>query len=164
MPIGDLTNIAFKAARIEDARLITGRGAYVSDLALPGMLHAVFVRSSYAHARVERLALDAARASSGVVAVFSAADFAGAAMPAINPLGQGWAGPSCALFAGEIVESVGEPLAMVVARSLFEAESAAELVEVDYASLPAVADHAGDAVVTQLNYQAGDLEIGRAHV
>ena len=153
MPAGVLS----RAARVEDARLISGRGAYVSSLALPGMLHAVFVRSSHAHARVLRLGLDAARASSGVVAVLGAADFAGAVMPAINPLGQGWAGSPCALFAVEVVEAMGQPVAMVVARSLFEAEAAAELVEVEYVPLPALADHAADAVVTQLDYQAGDL-------
>ena len=65
--------------RLEDPKLITGRGRYVDDLAVPDVLHAAFVRSFHAHARIRDLDASAARALPGVVAVFTLADLGGPA-------------------------------------------------------------------------------------
>src|SRR5256885_4807959 len=60
--------------RVEDPRLIKGIGSYVDDLTLPGMLHAAILRSPYAHAKINGIKTDAARALPGVVGVFTGAD------------------------------------------------------------------------------------------
>lgn len=132
--------------RIEDLRFITGRGRYVDDRTEPGMLQAVFLRSPYAHARIGRIDTTAARAVPGVVAVFTGADLAGAGLgplpvkpPIKQPDGSGVAiAPRPALANGR-VRYVGEPVAMVIAESLAAAEDAAELVQIEYEALPAVA-------------------------
>ena len=144
-------------ARREDLRLITGRGQYVSDHASPGMLYAVFVRSSHPHASLMQADTAVAAKAAGVVGVLRSADLGAAAMPPINPLGHGFAGPVCPLLAGAVVEAVGQPIVMVVARTLHEAQSAAELVNIEYQPLPVRADHdAGAKPVTRLDYRAGD--------
>ncbi|MDR7420949.1 MAG: xanthine dehydrogenase family protein molybdopterin-binding subunit [Armatimonadota bacterium] len=127
--------------RKEDPRLLAGRGRYVDDLALPGMLHAVLVRSPHAHAVVRRVDLAAARTAPGVALVASATDL-GEVEPIPVRLG---AKPSLAPFlqrplARDRVRYVGEPVALVVADSRYRAEDAAELVAVDYAPLPALLD------------------------
>ncbi len=136
--------------RIEDPRLIRGNGRYVDDITLPGLLHATIVRSPHAHARIGAVHLEAARAGSGVVGVFWFDDLAtwmkpmptaGAAPPALAA--------SLRLrtretpqypLARDTVRYVGEPVAVVIARSRAEAEDAAELVQVDYEPLAAVVD------------------------
>src|SRR6476619_1343047 len=127
--------------RVEDTRLLTGHGTFVDDIMRPGMLHACFVRSQFAHARINGIDASAALAMPGVHAVFTAAD--------INPdVKEAWhavAGKDIAdtprppLAEGE-VKFVGDPVALVVAESRYIAEDAVELVEVDYEPLPAVAD------------------------
>ena len=67
-------SIGARVLRTEDARLLTGNGEFVDDIRLPGMLHAAFVRASFAHARVRGVDASAALALSGVHAVFTAAD------------------------------------------------------------------------------------------
>src|SRR4030095_5983642 len=69
--------IGRRLLRQEDPRLVAGKGAYVTDLALPGMLHLAVLRSPHAHARIARVDADRARRVSGVVAVFTAADLRG---------------------------------------------------------------------------------------
>src|ERR1051325_977497 len=73
--------------RIEDPELVTGRGRYLDDIALPGMVHACFVRSPHAHARIKGIDVTAAAALPGVVAVLTAADLAvaGKPMPQFSP-------------------------------------------------------------------------------
>jgi carbon-monoxide dehydrogenase large subunit len=147
-----------RAARVEDLRLITGRGRYVTDIVVPDMLHAVFVRSTHAHARLDRVDCAAAAASPGVIAVLCSADLGHPAMPPINPLANGFAGPVCHLMAHGSVTAVGQPIVLVVAASADAANLAAELVEVDYAPLPVEADHAASAApVTAVRYRAGDM-------
>ena len=68
-------NFGASVRRVEDPKLLTGRGCYLDDLRLPGILHAAFVRSPHAHARVRGIDAAAARALPGVVAVYTAADF-----------------------------------------------------------------------------------------
>jgi aerobic carbon-monoxide dehydrogenase large subunit len=130
--------------RREDPRLLTGHGAYVDDVVVPGMLHAAFVRSDLARARVTGIDVEAARALPGVHAVLTAADLnpqAGSRQPSMF---QGDAPPSpCApvpLLADGDVRFVGDPVAIVIAESRYLAEDGCELVEVDYEDLAPVID------------------------
>ncbi|MBX6387861.1 MAG: xanthine dehydrogenase family protein molybdopterin-binding subunit [Frankia sp.] len=130
-----------RVRRLEDARLLTGRGMFVDDVRRPGMLHACFVRSPFARARINSIDVCAALASPGVRAVFTAAD--------LNPdVRESWYtqdgpkvpdSPRPPLADGE-ARFAGDPVAMVVATDRYLAEDAAELVEVDYEPLDAVVD------------------------
>ncbi len=127
--------------RSEDTRILTGQGCYVDDIALPGMLHAAFVRSPVAHGRIVEVITDAAREAPGVVAVVSGDDLEQSIVP--GPTGiaamMGGAGPSFSMLCTDKVRLVGDPIVMVVAESRYQAEDACELVEVDIEELPAVA-------------------------
>jgi carbon-monoxide dehydrogenase large subunit len=122
--------------RVEDPELLAGKGRYVDDLDIEGLLHVAFVRSPYAHARI--LSIDRSDAASmpGVVAVFTHDDIDLVAPPLIpvNPAVQ-----RPALATGK-VRFVGDPVAAVVASTLSEATDAAATVIVDYDPLPAVVD------------------------
>jgi aerobic carbon-monoxide dehydrogenase large subunit len=131
-----------RVARVEDPRLLTGRGAYVDDIYLPDMLHAAFVRSPLPRALIRSIDTSAAVALPGVHAVFTADD--------LNPdAKQQWhtsigsASPETPRppLAEEEVRFVGDPVALVVADSRYLAEDAADLVVVDYDQLPAVVDY-----------------------
>ena len=128
--------------RSEDPRILTGAGRYVDDIKLPGMLHAAFVRSPLAHARVLSVDVEAARALPGVVAVLTGADLEAMTVPGPDALLglMGWAGPTpeFTLLATDKVRFVGDPVAVVVAESRYLAEDGCELVEVDYDDLPPV--------------------------
>ena len=132
--------------RNEDARLLSGQALFVDDVELPGMLHAAFLRSNVAHARIRSIDVAAARAAAGVVAVYTAAD-----------LGEHWApGPllvppppiAGAIFnartqvplAKDKVRHVGEPLAVVLAESRYLAEDALATIGVELEPLAAVVD------------------------
>lgn len=121
-------------------RLLTGRGQYVHVIALPGMLHAVFVRSVHARAKLLAVGLATAAACEGVVAVLDTSHLAGCAMPPVNPLLANTKAPDCPLLASSQVDSVGQPIAVVIATSLQAAQDAAEQVFIDYETLPALAD------------------------
>jgi aerobic carbon-monoxide dehydrogenase large subunit len=130
--------------RSEDPRILTGAGRYVDDIKLPGMLHAAFVRSPLAHARVLSVDVSAARALPGVVAAFTGAELEEMTVPGPDALMalMGWAGPTpeFTLLATDKVRFAGDPVAIVVAESRYLAEDGCELVEVDYDELPAVTD------------------------
>ena len=132
--------------RSEDPRILTGRGRYVDDIKLPGMLHAAFVRSPLAHARVLSVDVSAAQALPGVVAAFSGADLEAMTVPGPDALMalMGWAGPTpeFTLLATDKVRFVGDPVAVVIADSRYVAEDGCELVEVEYDDLPPVANAA----------------------
>ncbi len=127
--------------RKEDPRLIQGIGHYVDDIALPGMLHAVFVRSPYAHARIRSVDTSKAKAAPGVVAVMTNADLGGAVgfvpCAAQIPDMQGAPRP---VLATDRVRFVGEAVAVIVAEDGYAARDAADLVEVDYEPLSPVVD------------------------
>ena len=127
-----------RLARREDPRLLTGRGRYIADVVLPGMVHLAFVRSPHAHARVRRVDVTRAQASPGVVGVFTAADFV---LDPIEPAfaGEGYRAAGWPPLAASRVRFVGDPVAVVAAVDRYAAEDAAELVQVDYEVLPAVA-------------------------
>ncbi len=125
-------------ARIEDAPLLTGRGRFLDDLdPLPGTLVAAIVRSPHPHARIRALHLDRARAHPGVAAVIGPDEVTQTMRP--FPLTVDTAMPyyPCAT---DKTRFVGEPVAVVVARDRYTAEDAADLVAVDYETLPAVVD------------------------
>jgi carbon-monoxide dehydrogenase large subunit len=134
--------IGARVLRKEDWRFLTGRGEFVADLAIPGALHAVLVRSPHAHARIR--AIDTSGAI-GVVAVLTGVDMAA---DGVGPMRSIWSvrskdgrpmaePPRWALARGR-VRHVGEPVALVVAGTRAAAMDAAERVAVDYEPLPAV--------------------------
>jgi carbon-monoxide dehydrogenase large subunit len=124
--------------RKEDQRFITGRGRYVDDMRVPDCLHAAFVRSPYAHARVERVDADAARAMPGVVAIFTAADLPECKrpIPAATPSPASFRSAPQSVFADPMVRHTGEVVAVVLAEAPYLAADAAEAVTVDYSPLP----------------------------
>jgi aerobic carbon-monoxide dehydrogenase large subunit len=130
--------------RVEDARLLSGQGRYVADLSLPGMLHAAFVRSPHAHARVVSIDVGAARSAPGVVACVTGQELSAHArtMRAPSRMRDYRATDFPALALGK-VRHVGEAVAVVVATDRYAAEDAAELVAVDYEPLAVVADVEG---------------------
>ena len=129
--------------RSEDPRILTGGGRYVDDIKLPGMLHAAFVRSPLAHARVLAVNVSAARALPGVVAVLTGADIEAMTVPGpdalVTLLGGAGPTPEYTLLATDKVRFVGDPVAVVIAESRYLAEDGCELVEVDYEDLPPIA-------------------------
>ncbi len=129
--------------RNEDPRLLTGRGMYADDVRRPGMLHAAFYRSPHAHAKITRLATEAAKSLPGVAAVFIAADLPEAIrgpLPKLIPHPALIHHKTQVALAGEFVHHAGEPVAMVVAESRYLAEDALDLLEVEFEPLPAVVD------------------------
>src|SRR5436305_11707567 len=130
--------------RKEDPDLLTGRGRYVDDITLAGMLHAVVLRSPHAHAAIRAIDKRAALALAGVHAVVTYADLPEpmrrqtvplmVPSPAIKQVFM----PYC--LARDEACFVGEPIAIVVAESRYLAEDAAALVEIDFEPLPSVAD------------------------
>ncbi|QRP49247.1 xanthine dehydrogenase family protein molybdopterin-binding subunit [Amycolatopsis sp. FDAARGOS 1241] len=126
--------VGTRVVRVEDEKLITSGGTYVDDLreaALTGALHAVFVRSPIAHARITGIDVEEAKQAPGVVAVFTAADL---------DLAPHEAGPVPEPFlATDVVRYVGEPVALVLTEERYQLADAAELVDVDYDPLDAVA-------------------------
>ena len=135
--------------RREDHRFLTGRGKFVDDIRLPGMLHAVFLRSPHAKALIRRIDVDSAKAAPGVMAVWTGHDWQADGrgdMPTIAPVSFGDGRPmnevSRPVFATGLVQHVGDTVAMVVAQTRAQAIDALDLIEVDYEVLPAVVDTA----------------------
>ncbi|MCL2394802.1 MAG: xanthine dehydrogenase family protein molybdopterin-binding subunit [Acidimicrobiaceae bacterium] len=127
--------------RSEDLRILTGSGHYIDDVRLPGMLHAAFVRSPFAHARISSVEVSAAREVPGVVAVLTGAELEALIVPGPGAAGIFSGGitlPSFSQLATDKVRLVGDPVVLVVAESRYVAEDACELVEVDYEELPSV--------------------------
>ncbi len=121
-----------RVPRKEDRRLLVGRGLYVDDVVLAGMLEAAFVRSPHARARIKSLDLEAARALPGVRAVYTAADFAHFGLDLFNSFAGRGSGPTVRTLADGHVRYVGDPVAIVVADNRYIAEDGAGLVMVDY--------------------------------
>src|SRR5262249_25380779 len=120
--------------RKEDARFIRGKGNYLDDIRLPGMVHGAILRSPYAHARIVSIDTSKALAHPGVAAVVTAKD--------LETLGLAWmptisygarAGP-----AGDKVRFQGQEVAFVIATDEYTARDALPLIEVEYEPLPAV--------------------------
>lgn len=133
--------------RVEDTRLLTGRGRYTDDIDLDNQAYAVVLRSPHAHAEIRAIDTSPALAAPGVLAVYTAADIKAAGLgtlPCVIPLkqvdGSPLVTPPRPLLADGRVRHVGDPVTFVVAESVAQANAAAALVEVDYDALPAVAD------------------------
>jgi carbon-monoxide dehydrogenase large subunit len=133
-----------RTQRLEDPALLTGRGRFVDDIHLPGMLHAAFLRSPHAHARIRAIDTAAARALPGVHAAYTWRDLPESMQRRRIPLPV----PNPAIrhprtqhpLAIDEVAYVGETIAVVLAESRHLAEDAAELIAVDYEPLPVSAD------------------------
>ncbi len=128
--------------RKEDRKFVTGEGRYVDDLRLPGMLHAVFVRSPFGHAKVKGIDTAAAEALPGVHRVLTHATLPAetGVLSASNPPGSDVRQPEQPLLARDEVRYVGEPVAIVIADDRYIARDGADLVLVDYDPLPVVCD------------------------
>ncbi len=132
-----------RISRKEDPRLLTGRGRYVDDVVVPGMLHVAFARSDIARGRIVGVDVAAAREAHGVVAVLTAVDLN---LVLVGPMGatpvlsMGPPGPNKVL-ADDEVRYVGDPYALVVAKTRALAEDALELIELDVEPLPPVVDY-----------------------
>jgi carbon-monoxide dehydrogenase large subunit len=124
------------------ARLLQGRGQYVSDLVLPRMVHVAFVRSPYAHARILRIGRDAARAMPGVVAVVTGEELVVVCSPWVGVLSHlvGLKSAPQHAIAVDVACWQGEAVAAVVADTRAAAEDAADHVVVDYEELEPVTD------------------------
>ena len=133
--------IGASVKRKEDPRLLTGRGKYVADFRLPGMLHAAVLRSAHANARLRAIEVSRALAIPGVVTVITARDLGSAGRIPVR-LGPRPSLVACLQppLAVEKVRYVGEPVAVVIATSRYLAEDGLEHVGVEYESLPSVAD------------------------
>jgi carbon-monoxide dehydrogenase large subunit len=132
--------------RLEDDRMLTGRGRYVSDWNLPGQAYAHFVRSDRAHAEIVSIRQDDALKTPGVIAVFTGDDLDLKSLPAALPAkgrgGMELINPGRPALAKGRVRFTGDAVALVVAESAAAAQDAAELVGVEYRDLPAVIDAA----------------------
>jgi carbon-monoxide dehydrogenase large subunit len=173
--------------RREDQRLLTGRGRYVADVALPRMLHAVFVRSPVAHGRIRSVDLSQAAKVPGVIHVLTGVQLRaqlppGPHQPVTMPAK--WraavkhriSNPPQPLLAFDKVRFVGEPLAVIVAESRYIAEDAAELAAVDVETLPTVVDvqnalkpgapllheEIGDNINGEISIHKGDVDAAMA--
>jgi aerobic carbon-monoxide dehydrogenase large subunit len=128
--------------RREDPRLITGRGTYVDDVKLPFTTHAAFVRSPHANAKIGKIDTAAALKMKGVVAIYTGKDLVAGGL---QPIPTGWLIPGIKIpahhsLAVDRARYMGDAVAVVIAENPYIARDAAELVEVDYEPLPAVAD------------------------
>jgi aerobic carbon-monoxide dehydrogenase large subunit len=131
-----LQGMGCKRKRVEDIRFVQGKGNYVDDLKLPGMLYGDFNRSPHAHARIKKLDTSKAKAVPGVLAVLTAAD--------LKPLNLHYmptlAGDVAAVLAEEKVLYQNQEVAFVIATDRYVAADAADLVEVEYEGLPVIVD------------------------
>lgn len=137
------TMVGAKIKRREDPRLITGRATYVDDVHLVGCLHAAFVRSPYAHAKIVSVDLAAAKAKPGVFGAFCAADMKAAGFDGSMPTAADLPGMKKPLhppFASGEARFVGEPVAVVIANDPYAARDAADAIEIEYEELPVVVD------------------------
>ena len=127
-----LQGMGCKRKRVEDVRFTQGRGNYVDDIKLPGMLHGDFHRSSHAHARIVKIDTSKAKAVPGVVAVLTAEDLKGVNLAWMPTL----AGDVQMVLADGKVLFQNQEIAFVVATDRYIAADAADLVEVEYEELP----------------------------
>jgi aerobic carbon-monoxide dehydrogenase large subunit len=134
MATTDVHGVGHSVKRKEDERLIRGKGTFVDDVVLPGMLHMELLRSPLAHARIRSIDASKAQELPGVVAVVTGEDLAAhnlAWMPTLS-------GDTQAVLATDKVRFQGQEVAAVVAESPYVAKDALELIDVDYEPLPAI--------------------------
>jgi putative selenate reductase molybdopterin-binding subunit len=138
-PPSELTTVGRSERRVDSVKLATGRGTFVDDMSLPGLLHARILHSPHAHARIARIDASQARAIPGVACVLTHAD-----VPRVpyTTAGQGWPEPSPydAVMLDRKVRFVGDRVAVVAAEDPELAQKACEAIKVEYEPLPAVFD------------------------
>lgn len=139
--------IGKRVMRNEDPRLLTGQAQFVDDVEIPGMLHAAFLRSDYAHARLLSIDVSAARRHPGVVAVFTAEDmgddwFPGPPLVSPPPTAKDviFHSRRQVPLVKDKVRHAGEAIAVVIAESRYIAEDAVEEIQVEFEALEAVTD------------------------
>src|SRR3984893_3783158 len=140
--------IGARVLRAEDPRLLTGRGRYIDDIVVPGMLHAAFRRSQVPHGVLRSVDASAAREVPGVIAVFTGGSLARLTQPGqagaaigINMM-PGLKTPKVYGLATDRVRYVGDPIALVVAKDRYTAEDAVELIEEDIEMLDPIVSYA----------------------
>jgi carbon-monoxide dehydrogenase large subunit len=132
--------VGSRVRRVEDRRLLTGKGQYIDDVTVPDMAHAAFLRSVYPHAYVNGISTAEAQRLPGVYAVFTGADMVRLTNPFLGMLAlDGLYEPIFYALAVDRVRMVGDPVAIVVAESRHVAEDACELIDVDYEPIEAIA-------------------------
>jgi len=142
----DKFGIGQPVRRKEDVRLLTGRGTYTDDMNRPGQVHAVVLRSPHAHARIISMDVSEARAAPGVVAVLTGhdamADGVGALPVQVEVPGKDKPlfAPTRHILQTKRVRYVGDPVALVVAETRDQAMDAAELIQIDYETLPSITE------------------------
>lgn len=171
-------SIGARVKRAEDPRILTGRGRYIDDVVLPGMLHAAFLRSTVPHGLLRSVDPSEARGLPGVIAVFTGQDMVSLSTPAQAGATIGMnAIPSMKLpavygLATDKVRFVGDPIALVVAESRYVAEDALELIDHDIEMLapivtyadaldparPPIFDEFGDNIAFQGEMALGDVD------
>jgi len=170
-----MTYVGQRVKRTEDPRLIKGLAHYVDDVRLPDTLHVAFVRSVYAHARINGIDIGEALKAPGVVAIYTGKDVAKIGpVPCASAL-PGLKVPDYRVLAQDKVYFVGQPIAAVVARDAYAARDAVDLVMVDYEDLPVVVDveaaakggtiiheSFGDNVAYKLTAGEGDIDAALA--
>jgi aerobic carbon-monoxide dehydrogenase large subunit len=136
-----------RITRNEDPRLLIGSAQFTDDIELPGMLHAAFLRSDYAHARLKKIDVTKARQRPGVVAVYTAEDFGDywhvgplQVPPPLAISGAVFHAKGLPPIVKDKVRFSGEPLAVIIAESRYIAEDAFDDIEVDLDALDAVTD------------------------
>lgn len=163
--------------RREDPRFLTGEGRFVEDITLPGLVHAAFLRSLHAHARIRQIRADAARRLPGVLAIFTFNELARwmKPLPTFGSPPPGLAArvefrlkhaPQYPLVQ-ETARYVGEAVAVVVAESPYLAHDALNLLEVEYEPLPAITDvvAGGESGTALLHPEWGDnVAVAFTHV
>ncbi len=171
--------VGAKFNRKEDHRLTTGKGRYLADLSMPGMLHLTFVRSERAHATINSIDTSEAMALPGVVAIVTGEDIKEKILPMPQPVVQPGLPakfPKHWPLAVGKVKFHGEPIAAVVTRDKYVGADAAELIVVDYTDLPYVGDmesalesdspivHEGwdDNLIFEMGFTGGDTEESQA--
>jgi carbon-monoxide dehydrogenase large subunit len=130
--------IGASVRRVEDPMLVTGKGCYVDDIPLPGVLHMAFLRSPYPHAKILSVDTGVAKAMPGVVAVVTGDDLGEHLHVPVIPMVPGMKIPPHPLLARGAVHAAGVPIAAVVAHSRALAQDAANTIEVEYEALPVV--------------------------
>ena len=126
--------------RREDARMLTGAGRYIADLPVPGCLWMVFARSPVARAAINGLRVDAARATPGVVVIYTGSDLGGLPRPPVNPVMGDVEAPDMPILAHRELRAVGEPVVAIVAETWAAALEAADRVEMDLGPLEPFCD------------------------
>src|SRR5439155_16049980 len=130
--------IGASVRRVEDRVLVTGKGCYVDDIRLPGMLHVALLRSPYPHAKIISIDTSAAKAMAGVTTVVTREDLGERLQIPAAPIVPGQKIPPHPVLARGAVHCVGVPVAAVVAQTRALAQDGANAIEVEYEALPSV--------------------------